>query len=38
MVMQDGGAVVPGIARSLAPERWQDLARELLRTDEVQQG
>jgi glycine cleavage system H protein len=29
-VLQDGGVPVPGIARALSEERWDELARELL--------
>jgi hypothetical protein len=29
-VLQDGGVPVPGIARALSEDRWEELARELL--------
>ena len=34
-VLQDGGVPVPGFARELSPERWPEIAAELLLTAPV---
>ena len=35
IVLQDGGTLIQGFVKDLSPEKWDKVARELLRTDDL---